>query len=157
KREYDPVFAVIKQAAARLGLATRRVDEDPFTGSILSHMRKAIESSQYMVAITSEENGNVYYEIGLAHCQKKPVALLTSDPQTLKFDLKDHRAIVYDPRKPDGALAALVATFKHMVDMPSDPRERMAERFRRPSDDVETAYERGVRKARETVISAMNL
>jgi hypothetical protein len=157
KEEYNRVFDVVEKAAARLGLAAQRADQDAFAGSIISYIRKSIEAAQYMVAVASEENGNVYYEIGLAHCQKKPVVLLTSDPNTLKFDLRDHRALVYDPSHPEGLQDQLVTMFKTLVDVPSDPRERMAQRFGTPGEDVEMAYERGIRKARETVIAAVHL
>lgn len=100
REEYDRVFAVVQEAAANLGMVAQRADQDHFIGSIISHVRKSIEASYCLVAIASEENGNVYYEIGLAHCQKKPVVLLTSDADSLKFDLRDHRAIVYDPQNP---------------------------------------------------------
>ena len=157
KEEYNRVFGVVEQAAARVGLAAQRADQEVFAGSIISYIRKSIEAAQYMVAVASEENGNVYYEIGLAHCQKKPVVLLTSDPQSLKFDLRDHRALVYDPRNPEGLLDQLVKMFKTLVDMPSDPRERLAQRFGSPGEEIETAYERGIQKARETVVSALHL
>ena len=96
----DPVLDVIKEAGHLLNTNTSRLDEQPLTGSIISHIRSQITQSDLMVAVVSEENGNVYYEIGLAHCQKKTVVLLTADPSTLKFDLRDHRAIVYDPKNP---------------------------------------------------------
>ena len=114
-------------------------DQDAFAGSIISYIRESIQSAQYMVAVATEENGNVYYEIGLAHCQKKPVVLLTADPNSLKFDLRDHRTLVYDPGRPEALLDRLVTMFKGLVAVPSDPRERMrsdsalpARKLRRP-------------------------
>ena len=63
-----------------------------------------------MVAIVTEENGNVYYEIGLAYCQNIPVVLLTSDARSLKFDLRDHRAIIYDDLNPEVVFEHLLET-----------------------------------------------
>src|ERR1700690_2916731 len=99
--QYDPVLNLIKDAAGLLGMKPVQIGEEPFSGSIISQIRTQIEAADVMVAILTEENGYVYYEIGLAHCQRKPVLLLTSDPKSLKFDLRDHRALVYDPAKPE--------------------------------------------------------
>ena len=87
---YDPVLETIKDAAALLGLRVVQVGEEPFAGSIVSHIRSSIEGADLMAAVVTEENGNVYYEIGLAHCQRKPVVLLTDDPKSLKFDLREN-------------------------------------------------------------------
>lgn len=110
KPEYDSVLQTIKSAADLLTLDVIQVGEQSFTGPIMSKVREAIEESVVVTAIVSEENGNVYYEIGLAHCQKKPVILLTSDPAKTKFDLHDHRAIVYDPQNPSLIRDELVRT-----------------------------------------------
>src|SRR5438105_912049 len=85
--KHDAVFAAIEQASKIANLQPRRVDKEEFAGSIIAHIFSAVESADFMVAVVSEENGNVYYEIGLAHCQKKPVVLLTSETKALKFDL----------------------------------------------------------------------
>src|SRR5262245_27268863 len=121
KHQFDPVLDVIKDVGHLLGTQTNYLDEQPTTGSILGHLRSQIAGSDLMVAVVSEENGNVYYEIGLAHCQKKPVVLLTSDPSSLKFDLRDHRAIVYDPKDPGRIRDELVRTIKAALDRTSDP------------------------------------
>ncbi len=121
KHSLDPVLDVIKDAGRLLNTQTSRLDEHPTTGSIVSHIRSQIAQCDLMVAVVSEENGNVYYEIGLAHCQKKPVVLLTTDPSTLKFDLRDHRTIVYDSKDPNHVRDELVRTMKAALDATSDP------------------------------------
>ena len=121
KHAFDPVLDLIKDAGHLLNTHIARLDEQPTTGSILSHIRAQIDHSDLVVAVVSEENGNVYYEIGLAHCQKKPVVLLTADPAALKFDLRDHRAVIYDPKDPMRARDELVRTMKAALDRTSDP------------------------------------
>jgi hypothetical protein len=110
KRDYDPVLDTIKSAADLLGMDTIQLGEESFTGSIASKIRSAIEDCDVVTAIVTEENGNVYYEIGLAHCKQKPVVLLTSDPNTVKFDLRDHRSFVYDCQHPERMKDRLVRT-----------------------------------------------
>jgi hypothetical protein len=54
----DPVLDVIKEAGHLLNTNTSRLDEQPLTGSIISHIRSQITQSDLMVAVVSEENGN---------------------------------------------------------------------------------------------------
>lgn len=129
RHEHDGIFSVVREAAALLGADVIRLDEQSFAGSIISQIRSEIESADVMTAIVSEENGNVYYEIGLAHCQKKPTVLLTSDPQSLKFDLRDHRAIVYDPHHPERVRDEVVRTLRSVIEIPSDPHAFMESVF----------------------------
>lgn len=129
RAEHDRVFSVLRDAAGLLGAEVVRLDEQSFAGSIVSKIRSEIEGADVVTAIVSEENGNVYYEIGLAHCQKKPVVLLTSDISSLKFDLRDHRAIVYDPAKPAGIRDELVRTLRSVIDIPSEPEGYVASVF----------------------------
>lgn len=116
KPEYDTLYQSIKAAADMAGMEARRVDEDVFAGSIISHILSSIESADFVVAEVSENNGNVYYEIGLAHCQKKPVVLLATDLGAIRFDLRDHRVIRYDakdPRSIEKPLARALSTLRN--------------------------------------------
>ena len=149
----DPVLDVIKEAGHLLNTNTIRLDEQPLTGSIISHIRSQITQSDLMVAVVSEENGNVYYEIGLAHCQKKPVVLLTADPSTLKFDLRDHRAIVYDPENPSRVRDELIRIMEAALDSTSDPDRFIESAFGSPS----SSHGDAMRKAVETVIEEAQL
>jgi hypothetical protein len=106
--EYAPVVSLIKAAAHQLDLEIVDPSEENYAGSITSFIRNSIASSDAVIAVVTEENGNVYYEVGLAHCQRKAVVLLTADASTLKFDLKDQRAIVYDPKDTQKSIAELV-------------------------------------------------
>jgi hypothetical protein len=154
KRALDPVLDVIKDAGKLLNTSLTRIDEQPTTGSIISNIRSEIAHSDVMVAVVSEENGNVYYEIGLAHCQKKPVVLLTPDPSTLKFDLRDHRAIVYDPNNPEKVRDELVRTIEAALHRPKDPEEFIETAFGSPNRHDPC---RAIDKAVETVVRRAGL
>jgi hypothetical protein len=147
KHTFDPILDVIKDAANLVNAQATRIDEMPVTGSIVSHIRSQIEQCDLMVAVTSEENGNVYYEIGLAHCQKKPVVLLTTDPKALKFDLQDHRAIVYDPLSPHTIRDKLVSTIHATFTRPLGPTQFIESVF--PSSVGSHA---GLEKFKDTVV-----
>ena len=75
-----------------------RIDQfrspDPFGKEIWD----GICSAQVVVAVCSDGNPNVYYEIGLAHAVGKPVILLTTSG--VASDLRHIRYITYDDKRP---------------------------------------------------------
>lgn len=157
KAEYDDVLCVAKDAAGLLNAELIHLGEQAYTGSITTKICNSIDEADALIAIASEENGNVYYEIGLAHCQRKPVAILTSDPSTLKFDLRDHRALVYDPANPQAIRDDLVKTLATVLIAPLDQTHYLASAFRGVSTNPATAYHEGLRKAVQTVIAQLDL
>ena len=157
KPQYDSILRVIKDAASMLNAELIHLGEQPFVGSITTKLCNSIDEADALLAIASEENGNVYYEIGLAHCQQKPVAILTSDASKLKFDLRDHRAIVYDPTHPERIRDELIRTLNSVLEAPSDQSSHFAYAFRGVSEDPKVAYEQGLRKAKETVTLQLGL
>lgn len=127
--KYDSIFETVRRAAGNLDLELVQIGETAFTGSIIDRVRSEIEEADVMIAIATEENGNVYYEIGLAHCQRKPVLLLTSDPEQTKFDLRDHRAVVYDPNRPDTALDEITRILNSALNARNDPKAFLESAF----------------------------
>jgi hypothetical protein len=156
KREYDCVFDMICRAGELANLRVRRVDQEPFTGSMISHIMASIQASDFLLGVISEENGNVYYEIGLAHCQKKPVVLLTSDYDSLKFDLRDHRTIRYDPENPESALEELVKTLTVLQHPPDDPRLQLADSIDNP-EQARRQMEQRIERAKRTLVEELSL
>jgi nucleoside 2-deoxyribosyltransferase len=114
--ESTPAVEMIEKAARRMHLDVINPQTEAYSGSITSFIRDSIATADTVIALVSEENGNVYYEVGLAHCQKKPVVLLTSDASKLKFDLKDQRAIVFDPTNPEACIEELVQVLEHALE-----------------------------------------
>jgi nucleoside 2-deoxyribosyltransferase len=159
KDEYRPVYEAIKESARLLNVAVVQVGEQHFAGSIISQIVNSIEATDLLVAIVSEENGNVYYEIGLAHCQAKPVVLLTSDVNALKFDLRDHRAIIYDPKRPEDIVKELAQTISNAIDTTADPHKFLASSFKGTSHTVDLEHRSsvGVEKAKQMLIQAASL
>jgi len=157
KKSYEPILKMIKEAAELVNADPVQMNEQYYAGSITTRICNEIDAAEVLIAIASEENGNVYYEIGLAHCQRKPVVILTSDPSALKFDLRDHRALVYDPKNPARCRDELVKTLSVLLNMAGDPKEHLASAFRGTSNDHETAYQVGLKKAVATVVDQLGL
>ena len=72
-----------------------RMDQAHFTGDILQEIYKHIKNARLVVAEVSQQNSNVFYEIGFAHAIDKPVVLLTKDVSSSPFDISGFNHIVY--------------------------------------------------------------
>lgn len=155
KGEYEPVVSTVRDAARLLGMDVVDLNEERYVGSIISRIRKEIQEADVVVAIATEENGNVYYEIGLAHCQQKPVAILTTDPESLKFDLRDHRAIRYDPDAPDRIRDELVSALHVALSGFNEPGAYFENIFR--SQSKRESVHQGVKKAMLTLQEEFDL
>lgn len=99
--EFTPVYAAIKGAAARTGIHTLRLDDALEPGPIINQITRELADSDFVIAEISSNNPNVYYEVGLAHCSRKPTVLLAtkSSLKNLPFDIRHNRVIGYDKRK----------------------------------------------------------
>lgn len=87
----------IKKAIEAGGNTCGRVDEEIFLGGIMDKIRENIAKARFIVADISVYNPNVYYELGLAEGMQKDIIMLTSNVDTLPFDLKHKRVIPYNP------------------------------------------------------------
>lgn len=152
RASYEGLLRVIRDVAHDLGLNLVKIDECPMHGSIVDQVRNEINEADLMIAIVTEENGNVYYEIGLAHCRNKPVVLLTADPSSLKFDLRDHRAIVYDQNRPEAIFHNLTQALRVAIDPQyTYPHDYFLSVYGTMSHDVKEATEKGIQRAVESV------
>ncbi len=94
--QFDGIWLnVIKPAVEGTGDSCFRVDDFFKVGSILTDILDSIRSADYIIADLTIPNPNVYYELGFSHALGKRVVLLTQDLNTLPFDLKHQRVIVY--------------------------------------------------------------
>ena len=66
--ELDDVYHLgIRDVAESLNCSCKRVDEMEFTGDILDEIYNSISNSKIIIAEVSNQNPNVYYELGFAH------------------------------------------------------------------------------------------
>jgi nucleoside 2-deoxyribosyltransferase len=154
-KSYDELINIIKRSAMRSNIDVVKIDELSFTGSIIDKIRSELYQSDLLIAIVSEENGNVYYEIGLAHCQNIPVILLTNDINKLKFDLRDHRAIIYDENNTDEIFNNLSKMIQSTLNTKFEyPHDYFASVYGR---DPEKATELGHKKIIKTIKDIFDL
>ena len=95
--EFDDIYKMgIKETATSLDIKAERVDEQIYQEGILERIYRQIEAADIIIADMSDQNPNVFYEVGYAHAKEKTCILLTKNSNDIPFDLKHHRHIVYD-------------------------------------------------------------
>jgi hypothetical protein len=77
------------------GHLCERVDFSSFTGDIVSRIRSRIETASLVIADLTGANPNVYLEVGYAWGKDKPTLFISNSTDSLKFDVKTHRCIIY--------------------------------------------------------------
>jgi nucleoside 2-deoxyribosyltransferase len=100
-------------------VSATRVDESHGHENIWDEVCEVIRTTDFTIAVAAPEstgvpNPNVMLEIGYARALGKPLLLLTDAPNTLPFDLRTQRALLYDAATVGGgefhrSLVSLVA------------------------------------------------
>lgn len=93
KRYKDVIQPVVKRA----GLECYRVDEDPTVLVPIDYIEKKIKDSCLCIADITEDNPNIWFEVGYAMACKKTIILTCSDERKSKypFDIQHHRILKY--------------------------------------------------------------
>lgn len=95
-KSFDDIYKMgVKETASQLDIVAERVDEQIFQEGILERIYRQIDAADIIIADMSDQNPNVFYEVGYSHAKEKICILLTSNTDDIPFDLKYHRHIVY--------------------------------------------------------------
>lgn len=86
----------LRPTIERAGLRCERADEIRGTTAITTDIWERTNRARFLVADLTNQNANVFYELGLAHALGKDVILITQSMEFVPFDLKTIRCIVYD-------------------------------------------------------------
>lgn len=92
---YTPVYEVLKEAAAEVGLESVRVDEIWDDAAIMNDIASLIWRAKVVISDFSGKNANVFYEIGIAHAWGREVLPTTQSADDVPFDLKPLRFVPY--------------------------------------------------------------
>lgn len=96
KDEFKSVYTDgILPAAIAAGAHAERLDQQIYTSSMYGRLVNQIAKADLIVADVSDENPNVFYEVGYAHALNKEVFLITDGSGKFHFDVQDRRHIVY--------------------------------------------------------------
>jgi hypothetical protein len=89
QRKFEDVWELgIKPSIKKLGLNCKRADDFWNAKEIMDIIRQNIRCARLIVADMTNNNPNVFYELGYAHALGKPVILITQERQKVPFDLR---------------------------------------------------------------------
>ncbi len=101
--DFDDIYKLgIKAVADELEVLAERVDEQIFSETILERIYLQIDVADFIIADMSDQNPNVFYEVGYAHAKGKICILIAKNADDIPFDLKHHRHVIYG-----GSIASL--------------------------------------------------
>jgi hypothetical protein len=138
----------IRQVCKDAGAYCERVDEAFFCEGILDRIYNQISKADAIVAVMTDRNPNVFYEVGYAHALGKRVCLLTSTAEDIPFDLKHYSHVVYRDRIAE-LKTRLQSWLEWCIAHPSDSLARAEVPVRVLVDGVEAAGDRIVRLRRD--------
>lgn len=94
--QFQPLYDDhIRPTIEKAGLRCERADEIRGTSAITWDIWERVNRARFLVADLTNQNPNVFYELGLAHALGKDVILLTQSMEFVPFDLKTIRCIPY--------------------------------------------------------------
>ena len=97
RKHADDVFEyIIKPAMEECGINAFRSDHMDKPGRISEQMFQAIYQSDLCIAVLTNYNPNVFYELAVAQSAQRPVIILIEKGQQLPFDISDLRCVDYD-------------------------------------------------------------
>jgi hypothetical protein len=85
----------IRPAISETRHECRRADDLYTAGPIVERIWRYLIQSAIVIADLTTRNGNVLYELGIAHTLGKEVILLTQQSKDIPFDLRHHRWLSY--------------------------------------------------------------
>lgn len=73
-----------------------RGDDMPGSDHVMDDVLNAIAEAEIIIADLTGQNANVFYEVGIAHANNKPVLLIAQSMDDVPFDLRHRRVLIYD-------------------------------------------------------------
>ena len=116
--DYRPLYEdQIRPSVVGAGLRCERADEIKGMSLITWDIWERINRARFLIADLTDQNPNVFYELGLAHAIGKDVILITQSKDFVPFDLQGIRWIKYDftPRGTQKLEADLKATIAELM------------------------------------------
>jgi polyhydroxyalkanoate synthesis regulator phasin len=95
--KFQPIYDDhIRPTVTRAGLRCERADEIRGPTLITWDIWERVNRARFLIAELTDQNSNVFYELGLAHAISKDVILITQSMDFVPFDLKALRCICYE-------------------------------------------------------------
>jgi len=95
-KEFDQIYTWIDETVTNSDLKCIRADKETFTGVVVDRIKENKKKSAIIIADLTNNNANVYYELGMAHSFNKNVILLRQQESKLLFDIQHFRVVSYN-------------------------------------------------------------
>lgn len=92
---FNPVYDVLREAAADIGLRCRRADDIWENDHIMDDVISLIWRARAVVSDFTSKNPNVFYETGIAHTFGRDVIQIAQSIDDVPFDLRSIRSVQY--------------------------------------------------------------
>jgi hypothetical protein len=114
---------LVKPIVTNAGLICQRADE-MMGRNVLDDLWRAIYGCRLVIAEITEQNANVYYELGIAHTLGKNAILLTQNVSSVPFDLRQQRVVEYSDDLP-GYRKLQAELPRHIATILSEPVDEL--------------------------------
>jgi hypothetical protein len=124
---YKEIFVpAIKEA----GFEPVRADELFSSGSVVEQIWEQIDKAKVLLADLTGKNANVFYELGLAHANSKPVVFTSRVLDDVPFDLRHLRVIIYEIQDPNWGAKLKTLITAYLKSAKQDPAKSIPPPFR---------------------------
>jgi|SRR5208283_3587171 len=117
-------------AIKEAGFEPVRGDEIFSSGSVVEQIWEQVDKAKVLLADLTGKNPNVFYELGLAHADRKPVVFTSGSLDDVPFDLRHLRVIIYDNREPDWNLKLKTNITAYLKSAKTEPDRSIPQPFR---------------------------
>lgn len=122
RKRSDQVFRhIIKSIAEKCGYEASRADQMSESGYITSQVINHLMDDDLVIADLTDGNPNVYYELAIRHCVKKPVILIMQSDQKIPFDVSGIRIIHFNYQDLDSVEACKKNLINQIKSIEQDP------------------------------------
>lgn len=111
---YDSTYGYIKKALNDNGYICYRSDEIMGSKPIMNKVLMEILKAHFVIADLTDQNANVFYELGIAHTFKdaQNTILITQKIEDVPFDIRHINNIQYDPGNVKHLTSSIIMTLK---------------------------------------------
>lgn len=97
--KFDIIYGHLKKSLNDNGYVCNRADEILGSKPIMNKVLNEILRAHYVIADLTNQNPNVFYELGIAHTFKdaQNIVLITQKVADIPFDIRHINNIIYDP------------------------------------------------------------
>jgi len=118
---YDDILRPAVEESG-LGYKCVRADDIMRPRSIIKDIVELIWKADIVIADLSDQNPNVFYELGVRHALKGRTIMLVQSMEEVPFDVRNYRIIEYSPNSPSGFRQVTVAIRNHLQELYNDPQ-----------------------------------